>query len=275
MDNHLFEQAAEMIQGAEAMIITAGAGIGVDSGLPDFRGNTGFWKAYKPYEKLGIGFADAANPTHFRNDPAFGWGFYGHRTNLYRRTIPHAGFQVLRSWMERFERPGFVITSNVDGQFQKAGFDEDRMLEVHGSIHWLQCLSPCSPKLWPNNETIEVDEIDMRTPNIPVCPHCGGVSRPNILMFNDFSWISKRTDNQQAAFNRFIKQQRGKQIVIVEIGAGTSVNRIRYTSETIAGNSSRIRIIRLNLNEPDIRPPHLGLPCGALDGLRKIDSLMV
>ena len=270
-----FELAAEMIQGAEAMIITARAGIGVDSGLPDFRGNTGFWKAYKPYEKLGIGFADAANPTHFRNDPAFGWGFYGHRTNLYRRTIPHAGFQVLRSWMERFERLGFVITSNVDGQFQKAGFDEDRLLEVHGSIHWLQCLSLCSPKLWPNNETIEIDETDMRARNIPLCPHCGGVSRPNILMFNDFSWISKRTDSQQAAFNRFIKQQRGKRIVIVEIGAGTSVNRIRYTSETIAGNSSRIRIIRLNLNEPDIRPPPLGLSCGALDGLRKIDSLMV
>jgi len=80
----LFHAAAQTIAEARALIVTAGAGIGVDSGLPDFRGDHGFWKAYPMYQRLGINFVNAANPTHFEQDPAFGWGFYGHRTNLYR-----------------------------------------------------------------------------------------------------------------------------------------------------------------------------------------------
>ena len=115
-----YTAAAAALLRARALVVTAGAGMGVDSGLPDFRGPEGFWKAYPPYEKLGLTFVDAANPAHFESDPAFGWGFYGHRTNLYRATAPHAGFAILRRWIERLELPWFVATSNVDGQFQKA-----------------------------------------------------------------------------------------------------------------------------------------------------------
>lgn len=63
-----FLRAAEALQRAEVLVITAGAGMGVDSGLPDFRGDSGFWKAYPPYERLGITFVGAANPAHFERD---------------------------------------------------------------------------------------------------------------------------------------------------------------------------------------------------------------
>src|SRR6185369_1821164 len=116
------------------------------------------------------------------------WGFYGHRTNLYRETVPHEGFALLRRWIELLGLDHFVVTSNVDGQFQKAGFAEDRLLEVHGSIHHLQCLRPCCPAIWANEEQIPVDMATMRADHIPRCPHCGGVARPNVLMFGDFSW---------------------------------------------------------------------------------------
>ena len=59
--------------------------MGVDSGLPDFRGTQGFWRAYPLYAKLGLDFASMANPRWFTTDPAFAWGFYGHRLELYRR----------------------------------------------------------------------------------------------------------------------------------------------------------------------------------------------
>ncbi len=114
--------AAAALRSARALVVTAGAGMGVDSGLPDFRGDHGFWKAYPPYEKLGLSFVDAANPAHFERDPAFGWGFYGHRLQLYRETMPHEGFRMLLRWSERLDLATFVVTSNVDGQFQKAGF---------------------------------------------------------------------------------------------------------------------------------------------------------
>ena len=99
----MLEKAAQIIKEAEVFVITAGAGMGVDSGLPDFRGNQGFWQAYPPYARLGLSFIDAANPAHFSRDPAFGWGFYGHRTNLYRTTIPHEGFHIIQRLIDHVD----------------------------------------------------------------------------------------------------------------------------------------------------------------------------
>ena len=103
MDPHesLLNRATRAVAEADALLIGAGAGMGVDSGLPDFRGNDGFWKAYPPFKKLGLSFAELANPYWFRHDPEQAWGFYGHRRNLYRLAQPHAGFAILRSWCER------------------------------------------------------------------------------------------------------------------------------------------------------------------------------
>ncbi|WP_298271883.1 Sir2 family NAD-dependent protein deacetylase [Geobacter sp.] len=268
-----FAAAAEAVRRAEAIIITAGAGMGVDSGLPDFRGDAGFWKAYPPYEKLGISFVGAANPAHFERDPAFGWGFYGHRTNLYRATVPHAGFGILRNWIGRFGLDSFVVTSNVDGQFQKAGFAGDHILEVHGSIHHLQCTTPCSPAIWDNRETIPVDEATMRAGHIPRCIRCGGVARPNILMFGDYGWVSDRTARQQRAFDEFLAECRGRRLVVVEMGAGTAIPTIRYLTEE-AGSRPGAVAVRINPREPRISHPHISLPCGALEGLAGIDSML-
>jgi NAD-dependent SIR2 family protein deacetylase len=195
-------RAAAALRGARVLIVTAGAGMGVDSGLPDFRGPAGFWRAYPMYERLGLAFEDAADPVHFGDDPAFGWGFYGHRLRLYRETVPHAGFGLLRAWADRYRLATFVVTSNVDGQFQKAGFDPARICEIHGSIHHLQCQRPCSDRIWENHEEIPVDETTMRAQVVPRCPGCGAVARPNILMFSDWSWVPDRSAAQQERLNR-------------------------------------------------------------------------
>jgi NAD-dependent SIR2 family protein deacetylase len=255
------------------MIITAGAGMGVDSGLPDFRGNEGFWNAYPPYRHLALSFIEAANPAHFQRDPAFAWGFYGHRTNLYRDTVPHPGFTILRNWSKHLQLETFVVTSNVDGQFQKAGFSEEEILEVHGSIHHLQCLRPCCAAIWPNIEQIEIDERSMRAAQIPACPHCHGVARPNILMFGDFSWLDERSRQQEERYQSFVEESQGKRIVVIEIGAGTAIPTIRATSERI-GRAPQAIVIRINLREAEISPPHLSLPCGGLAGLTALDALL-
>jgi len=112
--------AAEAINAADALLVTAGAGMGVDSGLPDFRGTQGFWRAYPVIAKLGLSFEDMANPAWFRDDPALAWAFYGHRLTLYRKTMPHHGFNQLleigtpsreailssrRTWTDIFRKP--------------------------------------------------------------------------------------------------------------------------------------------------------------------------
>lgn len=70
------DRATAVIRSARAILIGAGAGMGVDSGLPDFRGDHGFWKAYPPYARLGLRFTELANPRWFQRDPEFAWGFY-------------------------------------------------------------------------------------------------------------------------------------------------------------------------------------------------------
>ena len=269
----MIDRAARLIREAEAFIVTAGAGMGVDSGLPDFRGDAGFWNAYPAYARLGRSFMDCANPQHFAVDPHFGWGFYGHRLNLYRNTVPHEGFLLIQKWIERNGARYFVVTSNVDGQFQKAGYTDERILEVHGSIHHLQCQTPCHHEIWKNREEIEIDEAPMRaTSSLPVCPECGRVSRPNILMFGDWHWLPYRTNAQEGRFDDFLAENAARRTVVIELGAGSAIPTIRATSERIGWSHDHASVIRINPREAEIKPPHLSISRGALEGLKMIDA---
>ncbi|HET9553226.1 MAG TPA: Sir2 family NAD-dependent protein deacetylase [Anaeromyxobacteraceae bacterium] len=265
--------AAAALRGARALVVTAGAGMGVDSGLPDFRGPEGFWNAYPPYRRLGLTFEEAANPEHFEGDPAFGWGFYGHRAALYRATVPHQGFALLRRWIERLGLEPFVVTSNVDGQFQRAGFDPARIVEIHGSIHHLQCTGPCRGDIWENAEEVPVDEATMRAARVPACPRCGAPSRPNILMFGDFAWLPERTMAQRERFAGFLGRLGGAPLVVVELGAGTALPSIRMLTQELGARPGALAV-RINPREPQIPPPHLSLRAGALDGLAAIDRAL-
>ena len=180
-------KAVNAISKAKAILIATGAGMGVDSGLPDFRGDEGFWIAYPPFRELGLSFVDLASPKWFHKNPSQAWGFYGHRFNLYAATKPNDGFSILKRWSDAKTYGSFVFTSNVDCHFQTSGFHEDRIVECHGSLRNLQCSAPCSDKTWPaDGLVIEVDESTMLASEpFPLCPDCGAVARPNILMFGD------------------------------------------------------------------------------------------
>jgi NAD-dependent SIR2 family protein deacetylase len=265
--------AADYIKKSDALLITAGAGIGVDSGLPDFRGNEGFWKAYPPIAKLGISFYEMANPEWFHNDPNLAWAFYGHRLNLYRSTTPHHGFtQILKQATQK--RDGyFVFTSNVDGQFQKAGYSEEKIEECHGSIHHLQCSTPCSDNIWSVNQIeidVDLDEFKAREP-LPRCPNCGSLARPNILMFGDWGWISHRTRNQEKRLSFWLELLKSKQskLVIVEIGAGNAVPTVRHLSENVATQLSA-KLVRINPRDFQVPEGHLSIPENAAEGIRQI-----
>jgi NAD-dependent SIR2 family protein deacetylase len=247
--------------------------MGVDSGLPDFRGNEGFWKAYPPFAKLGLGFSALANPRWFVDDPALAWGFYGHRLHLYRDTTPHAGFGWLAALGARLPGGLFAFTSNVDGQFQKAGLVD--VVEAHGSIHHLQCVAGCAAPIW-SAEGVEVQvspETLRASEPFPCCPRCGALARPNILMFGDGAWRSERTDAQETRLGAWLERpsvrQAGKALVVIELGAGSAVPTVRRFSEAVA-RSLGGTLIRINPREPEVPLGAIGLSLGALDGLRAI-----
>jgi NAD-dependent SIR2 family protein deacetylase len=269
LDSAQLDRAAELIRQADALVIAAGAGIGVDSGLPDFRGNEGFWRAYPALGAARIAFTTAASPATFKENPGLAWGFYGHRLNLYRDTIPHEGFRLLKSWGEKKPHGYHVFTSNVDGQFQKAGFDADKVHECHGSIHHLQCLEPCGAAIWEAGDfKPEVDAQACRITNeTPVCPHCGGMARPNILMFGDWGWIEERSERQAARLERWLDKV--ERPVVIELGAGTAIPSVRRFSEEVIRRGGRL--VRINPREPKVPTPlDVGLAAGALEGLEAI-----
>jgi NAD-dependent SIR2 family protein deacetylase len=260
------EQAAAWISQADGLLITAGAGMGVDSGLPDFRGAQGFWGAYPGLKNERIEFQDIANPQAFIQSPRRAWGFYGHRLNLYRQTVPHAGFGFLLKLGKAMRNGYFVFTSNVDGQFQKAGFDSERVVECHGSIHALQCIEPCTSAIWSADAvTVTVDEQACSAQSdLPWCPHCRQLARPNILMFNDWGWLSHQTDSQQRRMQRWLKTC--SHVVVIEIGAGTAIPSVR-----IQGESLRAPLIRINPMEYQTSGSNMiGIQAGALEAMRKI-----
>jgi NAD-dependent SIR2 family protein deacetylase len=272
-DDPLVHQAAQMVASASALLIGAGAGMGVDSGLPDFRGNQGFWQAYPPYASRGLSFSSLANPQWFTSNPAFAWGFYGHRLNLYRRTQPHDGFRILQAWARRMSHGAFVYTSNVDGQFQRAGFDRERILEVHGAIDWMQCTRNCGIGLFSADSfQVAVDEATMlaREP-LPSCPSCGALARPNILMFGDPDWDYSRAYPQEVRLNDWLQAIHHSQLVVIECGAGMALPTVRRLSERVA-QTHHAMLIRINPREPSVPQGHIGLRMSALEGLRAIQE---
>ncbi len=268
------ERAAELVAQADALLVAAGAGMGVDSGLPDFRGNTGFWQAYPALGRERTDFTAISSPRAFERQPLRAWGFYGHRLALYRATVPHAGFATLQRWGAAMEHGCAVFTSNVDGQFQRAGFDAQAMDECHGSIHFLQCLAPCSDAIWPADDFVpEVDAGQCLLVNEPpLCPRCGGLARPNILMFGDAGWVEHRQAAQTARLARWLAEARRP--VVVELGAGTAVPSVRHFSHQVILRHGG-RLVRINPREPAV-PGSLdvGLAGGAAAVLAAIDGLL-
>jgi NAD-dependent SIR2 family protein deacetylase len=262
-------RAAQLLENAGALLVCAGAGMGVDSGLPDFRGTQGFWQAYPALAQARIAFHEIANPDSFRRDAALAWGFYGHRLALYRATVPHAGFAILREMAACMPGGAFVFTSNVDGQFQRAGFDAQQIVECHGSIHHLQCSLPCSGATWPADSFVpDVEAPACRLRSAPPrCPQCGALARPNILMFNDGDWIA---DRSEAQFARLRHWRAGvERLVVIELGAGLAIPSVRRMAEVQGAP-----LIRINPRDAQLGGHEgVSISLGAQEAMHALSSL--
>ena len=264
-----------MFRTCDALLIAAGAGMGVDSGLPDFRGKEGFWKAYPPLAKLKISFEEMANPRWFKENPKLAWGFYGHRYNLYQNTNPHAGYFMLREWINKFQLPSFVFTSNVDGHFTQTGWT-DSMFECHGSLMHLQCMNSCGQPVWPmavssvRDFKICPDTIICKS-KLPTCPNCEELARPNILMFSDFYWDPSLSLIQEKRLHQWLDQHGDKKLLILEIGAGLSVPTVRSFCEGTRQEYD-CDMIRVNPRDSMSNSVIHSMPIGALDAINLIND---
>jgi NAD-dependent deacetylase len=168
----LADKVAELIIGAQKLVVFTGAGISTESGIPDFRSPGGIWSRFDPddftYQKF------VADPEARRKQ----WRMIGegHLTHLAEPNPAHYAITELY----KLGRLDCVITQNVDNLHQKAGVPAEMVFELHGNLQQAVCLS-CG-KLYPFERIkARVDEGE----EIPDCEECHGMLKPNAVLFGE------------------------------------------------------------------------------------------
>jgi NAD-dependent deacetylase len=159
------DELAGRLKVARRVVVLTGAGISAESGVPTFRqAQTGLWAQYDPEE--------LATPQAFHRNPKRVWDWYSWRRELVAKAMPNDGHLALTE-IERLVPEFTLITQNVDSLHQRAG--TINIIELHGNLNRIKCA---------NEDRIVSDwrEIDGHS---PVCPHCGGYLRPDVVWFGE------------------------------------------------------------------------------------------
>lgn len=163
--------AADLIAEASRVVVLTGAGISTDSEIPDFRGPQGVWTKNPAAEKM-------ATLQHYLSDPEVrkrAW--QSRRSSPVWYAEPNRGHQALLR-LEELDKLDLLITQNIDGLHQKAGSDPDRVVEVHGSIRDVVCLT-CDFRA-PMEYAL--DRVDAGEED-PDCVDCGGILKSSTISF--------------------------------------------------------------------------------------------
>jgi NAD-dependent SIR2 family protein deacetylase len=177
--------------------------------------------------------------------------------------------------MQAMPAGSFVVTSNVDGHFFFADFPAERILEKHGDIHRYQCTIPCTGAIWLDRPPIL--KVDLTTfqafGELPHCPECGALARPNVLMFNDDAWIPDVTEEQQERYADWLSGLSGRRVVIIECGAGTAIPTIRFAARR-AAERSLATLVRINPDHSEGDESAIVLRFPALQALTRIQQAL-
>jgi len=278
---HSLSQAAEWMANADAILIGSGAGMGVDSGLGTFRGgHRGVWDGL---ESVGLAYEEICEPRWFNEDPRLGWGFWNHCHKIYQETKPHEGYRALSQLGKRCPFGFFSFTSNIDSHWITSGMVADRVLEVHGAVRWLQCSKPCCPDVWkaPSDLGLTEDVNHRVQGELPTCPKCKAVARPNVQMFGGDSAFSRaRRGSQNNKYDAWIKAMAERpdasslRIVCLEVGCGLTVPTVRKELEKVMLRFPGARLVRVNPENPGISPEMVdrgvSLPLPAAEAIEQL-----
>jgi NAD-dependent SIR2 family protein deacetylase len=283
--------ATSFFEAAEAVLTVAGAGCSVDSGLPDFRGSDGWYRIDNTDISMDhVDFHPGSD--HFLTS----WGLIASMTSAFRKHVPHAGYDAVVTALFRNSQisgtlRGFVITSNIDGYFERAGVPASSIYEAHGAVNYLQCTSVgtsnqcefANTLWWFCDELVEkIDAACLArgSPNpardlYDLLPHCqcGALARPNVSHTTDTDEeiCTHRKRVQRLALLAWLAEERAKssKLLVVEVGCGNSPHSLRLDAEIVVskhrnggGSAAFIRIDPINASVP-IGENHLAVAAGA------------
>ncbi len=246
--------AREKLVGADAIVIGAGAGLSAAAGL-DYSGPQ-FKKDFADYIAK-YGFPDLYSSS-FHEFPTEEerWTRWARHIN-YARFRPEA-FPLYRELLGLVEgRNYFVITTNVDAQFRKAGFDPEKIFEVQGDYGLMQCAVGCHPKVYSDKTTVEEilrhsHDLTVDRKYVPVCPVCGGNMDVHVRK-DQFFVQDERWDGEAIRYEQFMTRYADKgSIVLLELGIGFNTPAIiRFPFEQVTYRNPRATLIRLNTDYPE------------------------
>lgn len=211
----------ELIKNADAVIIGAGSGLSTSAGF-----------VYDG-ERFNKYFHDFAEKYGFTD--MYSGGFYHYKTleerfaywsrYIYYNRYVDAPKPVYKELLELVEDKNyFVLTTNVDHCFQKAGFDKERLFYTQGDYGLFQCSKPCHSETYDNEEIIlrmMEQQNDMRVPTelIPHCPKCGSIMTMNLRA--DDTFVEDEGWHEACRrYEKFINDNKDKKILFIELGVG-------------------------------------------------------
>jgi len=214
--------------------------------------------------------------------PALQWGYLLSQINLARFNWPkHPIYQKLLDVVKKIAPSNyFVMTSNVDGMFERNGFDPARIYTPQGDYGLMQCLKPCTNQVWPTKDFIDKalpfvspSTQEITNPDvIPKCPNCGG---PVMMNVRGGRWfIESPREQQRNDFEKWKETVKNSRLVIIEVGAGFNTPMvIRWPNENLVSQNNA-RLIRINLENSNVPGEIISraaqLP---LEGLKAIEAL--
>ncbi|GAB1419932.1 NAD-dependent deacylase [Anaerolineales bacterium] len=171
MPSSIYDKCARLIKDARHVVITTGAGVSQESGIPTFRDALdGLWERYDPTE--------LATPAAFEKNPKLVWDCYQYRRQLIHQSQPNAGHFAISALQA--QHPDLVIiTQNIDSLHELAG--SKGLIHLHGSIDEYRCSANCQGR----QVLIDLDSLPDKTASPPKCPNCGQYVRPNIVWFGE------------------------------------------------------------------------------------------
>ncbi len=237
----------QLLKEADCILIGAGSGLSTAAGLK-YSGEN-FQKNYKEFiQKYHFEDLYSASFYEFKTQEEK-WAFFSKMILLNRYNKPLTLYKELYDIVK--DKNYFVITTNVDGQFEISGFDKEKIFAVQGDYKYLQCENACHNKLYDNSEIVKKWTANMKECKIPSelvmkCPVCGGNMDMNLRKDDKFvqdeNWYK-----QLKAYKSFLKEMKNKNVVLLEIGVGFNTpGIIRFPFEKITMENSKTRLIRIN-----------------------------
>ncbi len=246
--------AVELLENAEIVLIGAGAGASAAAGLTysGARFTDNFGEFIEKYGSMYMTDMYSAGFFPFPTQEAK-WGYWS-KHSMINRFLPPALPLYKQLYELVREKDYFVLTTNVDHQFFKAGFDSNRIFATQGDYGKIQCETGCHQKIYDAEEMFrQMDQArkDCLIPSymVPKCPVCGG----NMTMHLRCDQYFVEDENWHAAAGRygdFLEKMQNKKGVLLELGVGFNTPVIiRFPFEKMVREHNNLSLIRLNLNE--------------------------